>query len=202
MIYNSIMLSDGLKGRLASWAATLAMVLAALVVIAIGELLPPLQAVQNALAANPQLNQALMALTIGMTAAGVFLLAFTQFLVKVPDSRREQSAVTMSAEMGGSRWSRRFFYGISLRAGFHDEARMWQLKRAFQKGEWWSVPRWRRFTLMMLGAALVFYGLFGLIFIIGTPGIKLLALLVLGYGTIRTVWAFSHDRPFRENTDH
>ncbi len=75
---------------------------------------------------------------------------------------------------------------------------MWQVKRAFQEGEWWSVPRWRRFTLMMLGAALVFYGLFGLIFVLATPGIKLLVLLVVGYGTVRTIWAFKQDRPFRE----
>ena len=79
------MLPDNLKGILSRWAATLVMVLAALAVIAVGELLPPLQAVQTVLAANPRLNQALIVLTAGMTTAGVFLLAFTQFLVKVPE---------------------------------------------------------------------------------------------------------------------
>ncbi len=192
------MLPDDLKGILSRWAATLVMVLAALTVIAVGELLPPLQAVQNVLAANPRLNQALIVLTAGMTTAGVFLLAFTQFLVRVPDSRRDQAAGSMPAENGRSGWSKHFFYGISLRAGFHDQARMWQVKRAFQNGEWWRVPRWRRFTLMMLGAALLFYGLFGLIFALATPGIKLLVLLVVGYGTVRTVWAFAQDRPSRE----
>ena len=64
------------------------------------------------------------------------------------------------------------FLGKMISAGFSDEARFWRLRKAFRDGEWWSVPRWRRFTLMLLGAILLFYGLFGLLFLLSPPGLK------------------------------
>lgn len=85
-----------------------------------------------------------------------------------------------------------------ISAGFSDGAPIWRLKKAFRDGEWWSVPRWRRFTLMMLGAILVFYGLFGLLILLSPPGLKFLLLLVVVYGTTRTVYAFAVDHPFRK----
>ncbi len=190
-----------MKHNLKQLVSTAATLVVCLVVIAVGELLPPLRGVDTLLAANPPLNRALLAVTISMTAVGVFLLVFTQFLVRVPDSRRDRGAAAVPALGETKGWPVRFFYGVTASASFHDEARMWQLKRAFQNGDWWRKPRWRRFTLMMLGAALLFYGLFGLFFIISTPGIKLLVALAVLYATARTVWAFRQDRPFRETQD-
>ena len=189
---------DRVKRSLKQVGSTVAMLVVCLVVIAVGELLPPLRGVDTLLAANPPLNRALLAVTISMTAAGVFLLAFTQFLVRVPDSRRDRGAAAGLAPGETRGRPARFFYGVTTSAGFHDEARLWQLKRAFRNGDWWRKPRWRRFTLMMLGAALLFYGLFGLFFIISTPGIKLLVALVVAYATFRTAWALYQDRPTLE----
>jgi uncharacterized membrane protein len=189
---------DRVKISLKQVGSTAAMLVVCLVVIAVGELLPPLRGVDSVFAANPVLIQALLAVTISMTVAGVFLLAFTQFLVRVPDSRRDHGAVARLAPGETRGWSARFFYGVTASAGFHDDARMWQLKRAFQNGDWWRKPRWRRFTLMGLGAVLLVYGMFGLFFIIFPPGIKLLVALAVLYATARTVWAFKQDKPFRE----
>ncbi len=111
---------SNLKRNLRRLGASMTMLLAALAVIAVGELLPPLQAFQRILDTNPSINQALIMLTAGMTAAGVILLAFTQFLVRVPDSSREQTAVALPSEAGSRGRSRRFFYGVSISAGFHD----------------------------------------------------------------------------------
>jgi len=52
---------------------------------------------------------------------------------------------------------------------------------------------------MMLGAILLFYGLFGLLFLLSPPGVKLLLFLVVFYATVRSVYAFTVDQPFREN---
>jgi hypothetical protein len=201
LVYNGVVGADRIKYSLKQLVSTAAMLVVCLAVIAVGELLPPLRGVDTILATNPPLNRVLLAVTIGMTAAGVFLLAFTQFLVRVPDSHRDRGAVAGSAPGETKGWPARFFYGVTASAGFQDEARLWQLKRAFRNGDWWRKPRWRRFTLMMLGAALLFYGLFGLFFIISTPGIKLLVALAVLYATARTVWAFRQDRPFRETQD-
>jgi uncharacterized membrane protein len=88
-----------------------------------------------------------------------------------------------------------------ISAGFSDEARMWRVKKAFRDGDWWSMPRWRRFTLMMLGAILLFYGLFGLLFLLFPPGLKFFLFLVVVYATFRSVYAFVVDRPFRKDDD-
>jgi hypothetical protein len=50
---------------------------------------------------------------------------------------------------------------------------------------------------MLLGAILLFYGLFGLLFLLSPPGVKFLLLLVALYATVRSVHAFLVDRPFR-----
>jgi hypothetical protein len=113
---------------------------------------------------------------------------------KCPIRARTQSTPPPGESRG---WSAHVFYGVTASVGFQDEARRWQLKRVLHNGDWWREPRWRRFTLMMPGATLLFYRLFGLLFIIATPGIKLLVAPVV-FGNVRTVWAFKQDRPFRE----
>jgi hypothetical protein len=51
---------------------------------------------------------------------------------------------------------------------------------------------------MMLGAILLFYGLFGLLFLLFPPGVKFFLALVALYATARTLYAFATDRPFRD----
>jgi len=93
----------------------------------------------------------------------------------------------------------RYFSGKIISTSFSDEARFWRVRKAIQDGEWWRVPRWRRFTLMMLGAILLFYGLFGLLFLLFTPGVKFLLFLVVIYATVRSVYAFAVDQSSGEN---
>lgn len=189
---------SGFARRLLDWLPRLGIILLCLLLIAIGEWLPWMPAVQRLQEAYPPLNQALTGITIAMTILGVLLLAFTQFLVSVPDSRREPRAQPFK-EKGILKRPGSFFSGRLTSAGFSDEARMWRVRQAFRDGEWWSVPRWRRLTLMMLGAILLFYGLFGLLFLLSPPGLKFLLCLVVIYATGRSVYAFMVDRPFRKD---
>jgi hypothetical protein len=190
----------GILKRLLSWVYTLGAVLLSLVIIAVGEVLPPMPAVQRFQDAHPPITQGLTGIAVAMTTLGVLLLAFTQFLVRVPDPRMKPQAQWRKTE-GIVRAPRWFFSGIMLSAGFSDEARLWRVKRAFREGEWWRVPRWRRMTLMLAGAILTFYGLFGLLLLLSPPGLKFFLFLVVLYATVRSVYAFAVDRPFRKDVE-
>jgi hypothetical protein len=186
--------------RLLGWLSWLGNILLVLLLVAVGKWLPPMPAFQRFQDAHPAVNQALIVVTVGMTVLGTLLLAFTQFLVRVPDKRRAPQAQTLRGTGSMKGW-RGFFAGKMISAGFSDEARMWRLRKAFRDGEWRRVPRWRRFTLMMLGAILLFYGLFGLLILLFPPGLKFLLFLVVLYATARSVYAFAVDRPFRQDDD-
>jgi hypothetical protein len=171
-----------------------------LLLIVVGEWLPLMPAVQRFQEAYPSINQALTGVTLAMTILGTLLLAFTQFLVRVPGPHSAPRAQTIKTE-GSVKGPGRFFSGKMISAGFSDEVRFWRMRKAFRDGEWWRVPRWRRLTLMMLGAILLFYGLFGLLILVFPPGVKFILFLAVVYATARSVYAFAVDRPFRENED-
>ena len=87
------------KGRFGSGArralgmvATLVVVLA---VIAVGEALPPMRALDAYLDGHPGVAGALLWLTIGMSVAGTLLLALSQFL---PEPRRPEGMTREEAE--------------------------------------------------------------------------------------------------------
>lgn len=184
--------------RLKGWLSWLGFILLCLLLIALGERLPLMPAVQRYQDAHPSLSQALTGVTVAMTILGTLLLAFTQFLVRVPDPRlaSQTQSVEFKGSLKGKSW---FFSGLSISAGFSDQARMWRVRKAFREGEWWRVKRWRRMTLMMLGAILLFYGLFGLLFLLSSPGLKFFLMLVVLYATARSLHAFATDRPFRQD---
>jgi hypothetical protein len=183
----------GLTNRLKAWLYQIGFIILILALIMLGEWLPPMPAFQRFQDSHLQLNRVLIGITLAMTVLGWFLLVFTQFLVRVPDPRQAQTATTRGIQRGPGR----FFSGIKVSAGFSDEVRMWRVKKVFRDGDWWRVPRWRRMSLMMLGAILIFYGLFGFIFLLFPPGLKFFLFLVVLYATVRTVYAFAADRPSR-----
>jgi len=196
--YNRQMLSNfsrHLKGWI-SWLATIALTLA---VIFIGEWLPLMPAFQRFQESHPAINQALIVVTLTMTIMGTLLLVFTQFLVHVPEKGEAQPKAQSVKTVGVVKGPGRYFSGKIISTSFSDEARFWRVRKAIQDDEWWRVPRWRRFTLMMLGAILLFYGLFGLLFLLFTPGVKFLLFLVVIYATVRSVYAFAVDQSSGEN---
>jgi hypothetical protein len=180
--------------RVKGWLTSLGFLLLVLLIIAVGEWLPLMPAIQRFQEVHPSLNQALIVVAIVMNTLGILLLALTQFLVKVPDKDQPQPSWNSKTQgtVKGRGW---LFSGTIITAGFSDEARIWRVRKAFRDGEWWRVPRWRRFSLMMLGAILLFFGLFGLLFLLFPPGVKFLLLLAVIYGTVRSIYAFATDQP-------
>jgi hypothetical protein len=177
-----------------NWGRSLALVFAVLIA---GELLPPWQALHRFLGDHPALLRGLSALTMGMAILGVLLLVGTQFVVRVGDEwgARSRPASLPGGTRGRASWFAGRFSGWAVSGGFHDEAPFWEVKRAFQRGVWWSEPRWRRFSLMGLGAILLTFGLFGFIFFISPPGVKLLMAGALVYAAARTAWGFYKAQP-------
>jgi hypothetical protein len=175
----------------------IALMLAVLFVVAVlAEFVTPLHAMDAHLAALPGLKSALVGLTTGLAAVGVFLLVGTQFIVRVGDERDLSQAEverTVAARRAPTAWSR-FTYrlrGRAAGAGFSDEASFREVKEAWRRRAWRDEPRWRRFALMALGGLLTTLGLFGLPFVLGPPFIKLLVGGAVLYAAARTAIGFA-----------
>jgi hypothetical protein len=151
----------------------------------VAEALPPLQALERALANNPELQQRLIVLTVGLSAAGVLLVVGTQFVVRVGDERRWSSGG--ASDRAGTAPRRR---SLGRGAGFSDEMTFAEVKQAWRNHAWRDQPRWQRFFLMALGALTLILGQVGLWFVLGPNVVRLLMSALLGYAIVRTVDGF------------
>jgi hypothetical protein len=77
--------------------------------------------------------------------------------------------------------------GTAVGSEAHDEATFAEVKAAWRARAWRHSPRWRRLFAMAAGAALLCFGLFGLVFVLAPAGLKVLAALAVGYAVVRTV---------------
>lgn len=127
-----------------------------LIVIAIGEALPPMQRLHAWVAAH---DGPVLAVTI---TAGV--IGFALF-------------------MGG-------VVHMALRAQAQESVTLAEVKAAWRVRAWQVSPRWRRLFLIQIGVAMFAIGLFGSLFVLSFPGLKLLLGGVIVYGVVRTVVAF------------
>jgi len=50
---------------------------------------------------------------------------------------------------------------------------------------------WRLSSSLMLGAICLFFGMFGLFIVLGSPGVKFLIILIILYAVVRTARSFS-----------
>lgn len=178
----------------------LGFLLLCVLVMIIGEWLPPMAAFQRFQEANPALNRLLLILTVAGTILGGLLMLLAAFLVHVPEPDAAYASKTVKTT-GALKGRGSFFTGATFSAGFSDEARFWRVRQAFRDGEWWRVPRWRRLSLMIFGAVLMFYSLFALLFLLFPPGVKFLLLLLVLYATARGIYSFIMDQPFPQEAD-
>lgn len=162
-------------------------VVVVLAVITIGELLPPVRAIDAYLKAHASLQQSLMVITILMSVAGALLLALAQFLPypKPPPgitTEDEEAHSPPIKDVGGRRRPSRSFGG---------EASFADVKEAWRRRSWRYDGRWRILFVMMLGAIFTLFGVFGLIILISPPGLKFLMCLLLVYAIFRTALGIS-----------
>ena len=186
---------SGLRTRLVNALRTARNLLLALLVIAVGEALPPL----HRLHAWTQAHQKpLLAVTISLTAVGfVFLMGMAIHMVLsrgTPMSKREIDELAARRLTSQPALWRRSAYrsrGTAVGAQAEDSAKLSEVKAAWRARAWRVSTRWRRLFAGLIGTAFMATGMFGLFVVIGSPGIKLLCGGVLLYAWIRSVSAFA-----------
>lgn len=172
-------------------------VLIVLAVIVVGELLPPLQALEQWIAPQRELLAwrvggmaflgwvCLMGATIYRAVTGGGSLTRQEIADHV-GRVRSHFAAPMAAARGWRIWLPKRARG----AGFSDELSAAQFKAGWRHALWRTDSRWRGLFLMGFGAALMAVGGFGLIIVLAVPGIKLLAGGALAYAIVRVSWMF------------
>jgi ABC-type multidrug transport system fused ATPase/permease subunit len=143
--------------------------------------LPIISDLDARLADHELLRRGLLTLTIGMCVAGGLLMLIGPFAVRGaggPQRVEEPQADLVRARRAALRYS--------------DSASWGSLRQALVRDAWRSEPRWQRLLLMLAGAALVYVGLCGLLFVLGPPlvrvlmvGMVLYAIVLIGRGLTR-----------------
>lgn len=185
-------------GKMRSTVVSALWLLGALLFIGIGQGLAErsqtLQAADRFLNAHRAL---LLGITIGLAALGfvAFMGAILDLILTRgrPLSREEIEAMQARALVSRTpvlaRASAYRFTGEAAGAGAHDQWTLGQMKQAWRTRAWRGSRLWKRRFIVCLGVLMLMLGLFGLIIVIGSWGVKLLVALVLSYALIRTAWA-------------
>jgi hypothetical protein len=191
-------LSDRLRRGIKSVLQMALTLVVVLVIIAIGEALPPVRALDAYIREHKALEQTLLAVTYAMTIAGILLLALSQFLPapRTPEtmSRDELEALSPPMKYEETAWKRGGRLSRRIGGSFSGEASFASVKQAWRLRSWRYHRRWRLLFAMMLGAILLFFGLFGLMFMISSAGVKFLVLLGMMYVLVQSIRGFSRAR--------
>ena len=193
------MISNNLPHRLVgggkSFLRMVATLIVVLAIIGVGELLPPMRALDAYLKEHPGTEQFFLWLTIIMSIVGILTLALAQFLPhpRLPANMRREEVEAQSPPIKfredntrtGGRFSR------TIGGEFSGEASFANTKEAWRRSSWRYDRRWRLLFVMMLGAICLFFGMFGLFIVVGSPGVKFLMISIILYAVVRTIWSFS-----------
>ena len=177
---------------------TVLMLAGALLVIGVGEALPPLQRLHAWTAAH---QKDLLAVTIPMGVIGLALfisglVSLALFKNRAMSREEIDDLATRGFERGPALWRRSSYSASGLAVGVsgEDSASFSEIKAAWRDGTWKVSPRWRRMFLVLLGVALFTTGIFGSIFVVAQAGMKLLLGGVYLYAVVRTAIGFARAR--------
>jgi hypothetical protein len=166
------------------------MIAGALLIIGVGEALPPLQRLHAWTAAH---QKALLAVTIPMGVIGLALfisglVSLALFRNRAMSREEVNDLATCGFERGPALWRRSSYRtsGMAVGVSVEDSASFSEIKAAWRDGTWKTSPRWRRMFLVLLGVAMLTTGIFGSIFVIAQAGMKLLIGGAYLYAVIRT----------------
>ena len=136
----------------------------------------------------------LIPLGIAATIIGAGLLLGASIHGLVFDAQRMQPGKVSGSYAGPSPrggWWIGFFRGMLLwGAEFHEESGISEVKRAWRSGEWLTVHRYLRATMVMVGLPLLLIGAFGTVALVtDVTAVRLLLLLALAYASARLGFA-------------
>jgi hypothetical protein len=188
-------------GRPLEFLRTVAWIGGVAVLVALGRTLAPLRALEAYLKVHQRAFLIpLGALTIlgGLLFLGgaiALMLAqgapMTRQEIEELEGRRLRAGLGGVAGPAGMSWAAVRVPKMAVGAKADDAASFSEIKQAWQARAWEVSPRWRRFFLVMLGALLLFVGLFGIAIVLAPAGGKLLCAAALLYAGARTAWSFS-----------
>jgi hypothetical protein len=174
---------------------TVLMLAGALLVIGVGEALPPLQRLHAWTAAH---QKDLLAVTIPMGVIGLALfisglVSLALFRNRAMSREEIDDLARRGFERGPALWRRSSYRSSGMAVGVADEdsASFSEIKAAWRDGTWKTSPRWRRMFLVLLGVAMFTTGIFGSIFVVAQAGMKLLLGGVYLYAVVRTAIGFA-----------
>jgi hypothetical protein len=183
---------------LARWAVRIAVILAAIFVAGvIGELAPPLKALEAWMTDE---RARLMYVTGGLAILGVFVMlgGIMAVIRERGEARRldhtgvENVARSVHDAQRAPRFWRTSTYrvlGWTWGAAGDDEYSFRELKEAFASGAILREKLWRWRLVAMLGAALLFFGVFGAAIVYTPLALKILLAAVVLYAAVRTTWS-------------
>lgn len=175
-------------------AAVLLLVFCAAV---LAELLPGLKPLDAWMLDN---ELTLLAITGGAAAFGVTLLlgSVLSMLMEggapMSHAEVEDHQRNMRDAFAGPRTWRASSYRLLGRgAGSqgHDEFSFAQLKAAFASGAVLRTPLWRRRLCAVCGGMLIFFGVFGLAFVLAPVPVKLIVAAAVAYACVRIAWGLA-----------
>ena len=148
-----------------------------LVVIAVGEWLPFMRDLDAAIKASRQtyLNVMIVLLVVGW---GGFFAAIIYGVVAGMPSRRLGQPMPEDS------------HGQAAGGSFDVEVSFREIKQAWRQRRWRNSRVWRFTFLMMATAVTAIVGMFGLFFVLGPSGIRLIVAAAFLYATAMTAYGF------------
>jgi hypothetical protein len=175
------------------WGASVAV---ALLAITLGELSPAMKALEDVMARH---QPPLLAVAIGMAALGFVLfmgglihlmLTGGQPMTHVEVEEMARQSRDLSARPYVWRRSTYRIRGRTVGAQAEDAASFSEIKAAWRSGAWRRSRRWRRMFVILTGGLLMTFGIFGIPFVVGPAGIKLVVGAAMVYVLVQLVRGF------------
>jgi hypothetical protein len=163
----------------------------------LAELLPGLKPLDAWMLGNELL---LLAITGGTAAFGVFLLLgsvlslLMQGGAPMSHGEIENHQRSMRDSFAGPQaWRASSYRLLGRGAGSqgHDEFSFSQLKAAFASGAVLRTPLWRRRVCAICGGMLMFFGVFGVVFVLAPMPVKLIVGAAVAYACVRIAWGMA-----------
>jgi hypothetical protein len=178
--------------RIRGWLGPAALVLLAIV-------LSELPGVKQAGQTIDDYREPLLAATIGLAALGfaVFMGGVLSMLMASGTAMTHEEIESAISQRRGAgqpftfRASAHRVFGTAEGQQATNEASFAGVKDAWRTSEWRRDTHWRRFFVIGTGAVMLFYGIFGIILVVGPTHIKVLVAGVMAYGTAMSVWGFA-----------
>jgi hypothetical protein len=133
-----------------------------------------------------------MSITLGLLVVGFALLLYTWVAILIGQGRPmgEDEARAFMSRRARPGWQVGGLHGKAIGREARMTASFREIKVAFRAGDWLRDPAWRPICFGIIGALLALTGMFGYLFVIGPPTVKVIVAGALAYALVQTAWGF------------